>query len=46
MMFDQTSNPFAKKADTSMSYRVHSPEEKASQRNNMYEMSVNYANLM
>ena len=50
MIFNQTSNPFAKKNNNeqSMSYQVNviGAEDKKNQRNNMYEMSLNYTKLL
>jgi hypothetical protein len=41
MIFNQTTNPFAKKEQ-----HAGSPELNRSHRNQMYEMSINYANLL
>lgn len=41
MIFNQTTNPFAKKEQ-----HAASPELNRSHRNQMYEMSINYANLL
>mgnify|MGYP003427671385 CR=1 FL=1 len=51
MIFNQTSNPFAKKNnnnDLSASYQINavSPEDNKAQRKNMYEMSMNYTKLL
>ena len=50
MIFNQTSNPFAKKQqqqDFSMSYQVNiSPDEKQDKRKGMLEMSMNYTKLL
>ena len=41
MIFNQTTNPFAKK--TNESINAGSPQDN---RKNMYEISINYANLL
>lgn len=50
MIFNQTSNAFAKKNnhELSVSYQIHavSPEENKAQRKNMYEMSMNYTKVL
>lgn len=42
MIFNQTSNPFAKKQNESML----NPNSPPDNRKNMYEMSINYAHLL
>jgi hypothetical protein len=48
MIFNQTSNPFAKKGpELSVSYQVgHSPEDNKDKRKNMFDMSMNYTKLL
>ena len=49
MIFNQTSNPFAKKQqqEMSVSYQITpAPEEKQEKRKNMVEMSMNYTKLL
>lgn len=50
MIFNQTSNPFAKKNanELSVSYQINavSPEDNKAQRKNMYEMSMNYTKVL
>lgn len=46
IIFNQTSNPFAKKnQDMSVSYQVHVSPDKDT-RKNMFEMSMNYTKLL
>ena len=48
MIFNQTSNPFAKKGpELSVSYQVgHSPDDNKDKRKNMFDMSMNYTKLL
>ena len=48
MIINQTSNPFAKKVNDSVSYQinVNSPEGNKGHLKNMHELSINYANLL
>lgn len=50
MIFNQTSNPFAKKNNNNLSvshqFIDNSPETNKASRKNMYEMSVNYTKLL
>lgn len=48
MIFNQTSNPFAKKgnAELSVSYQAMSPGDNKDKRKNMFDMSMNYSKLL
>lgn len=46
MIFNQTSNPFAKKANDSLAFQTNSPEANKSNLKSMHELSINYTNLL